>query len=1165
MMDEMVISDNNAYLMAMGEGSRIEVHAADREKESWTQLETTAEAGSNQLVVQEETGWQVGDKIAIASTSDDWEEAEEFTILEISEDGKTITLDGDLEHTHIGETRSYDNGQSGEDHRDWEVEMRAEVALLSRNVTIQGDEDSVEDGFGGHTMIHSGAEQHISGVEYFRMGQEDLLGRYPIHWHMLGDGAEGQYVEGVSVHHSYQKGSTIHGTSNIRYEDNVIYDHVGHGVFFEDGSENNNQIYGNLVFSTRESLTGEPIPTDAEHASSYWIENPNNAFIGNHAAGSESNGFWIFEGLLHGLSAQTFVGESGQLDDLVFISNAGHSTSGDVGAGGTDKILGIDGRLNDDLDFRQLTLSAEFAVIQDFTAYAGTVWNVTHELVVSDSAFTDVRFFARHENYVEDTVFDGASIILYRDGGNQYDDVYAVNGTRFQHISSDHVNTPQALNNVATDGSTFSLLQFLGGQSAGDLNQQVTVDIDGSLTGIAGAFITEADTFKAAPGAFQVAGTGGLVSPYTIGATEVTALGINGDVRILRSDGESVDDLPVSVDERREGDDNEDRSDANYEFFTTSGMERDVAYLIDFDDTPEDLILNLANVREGESVTYEIKNITDIGDVTGGVAVNNLTQFVNSDETAYLHQGSSLFIRIVADRVEVQGDRPVEDLLADYRAFGKIEITGLEEGNAGGAGSRVITADLISAIETMPVRDILPAPSVAAPAVDTNSSYIGYDLKLTEAQAGVADTLGNASFEVNYDVASRTVTISGEFADLASDITMLHLHSGAAGENGDVINGLTFDTQDGRNGTFEESFTLSASEAAAFLDGDTYVNLHTADNMAGALRGQVEVQAAGDFVLDRYDSTSNTTVVTDGMPRWSDASTWDGGAPGMNDIVVVGPGETVVLDETTLVKGIIVNGGELIVEDLPGEAIDLFTDYLLVINGGLFQAGTEDDPLDTDFTLTLEGDDPDMDLEVTQILMGNVANTVFADGEVIEVVETPDPVLPEPEPVLPEPVEPEPVLPEPVDPAPEPIEPETGGPQPSDYANQFFGDDGDNPIRGTSLGDWIDGGAGNDKIFGGGGDDYIIAGSGNDGYVRGGGGANTFEFGLGSEAVKIFDWKDGVDQIALSGGLSFDDLRISSAEYQGITTVSLRTNEGDRLQIRDVDLVDIGQEDFVML
>ena len=61
-MAEMVISDNNAYLMAMGTGSRIEIHGADAQKETWTALDSTAQAGSNQLVVEDSTGWEVGDK-----------------------------------------------------------------------------------------------------------------------------------------------------------------------------------------------------------------------------------------------------------------------------------------------------------------------------------------------------------------------------------------------------------------------------------------------------------------------------------------------------------------------------------------------------------------------------------------------------------------------------------------------------------------------------------------------------------------------------------------------------------------------------------------------------------------------------------------------------------------------------------------------------------------------------------------------------------------------------------------------------------------------------------------------------------------------------------------------------------------------------------------------
>ena len=879
-MSEMIISDNNAYLMAMGEGSRIEIHAADVEKESWTQLESTAEAGSNELVLQDNTGWEVGDKIAIAATGNDWEEAEEFIILSISDDGKTVTLDGDLSFTHRGITESYDNGQTGEDYREWDVEIRAEVALLSRNVTIQGDEDSVEDGYGGHTMVMAGAEQHIEGAEYYRMGQEDILGKYPIHWHMLGD-AEGQYVEGVSIHESYQKGSTIHGTSNIRYEDNVVYDHVGHGVFFEDGSENGNQIIGNLVFSTQESETGEPIPTDGEHASSFWIENPNNVFIGNHAAGSESNGFWIFEGQLHGLSAETFVGEAGDLKDLIFIDNVGHTTCGDGGAGGTDKILGIDGTITDSLDFRQSTLTGEFGIIEGFTAYSGNVWALTHEMVFSDSSFTDVRFFTRHENVIEDSVFDDTQVIIYRDGGAQYNDVFATGNTNFIHLSTDHLNTANAFNNVILDTDADDVV--LSADSAN--NQQVTVDIDGSVTGIPGAFLTPAGyTFAASPGATSHPDVTGLVSAYTIGATEITALGINGTVRILRSDGESVDNLPTSDDSRRAGDDPEDRSDANYEFHTTTGMPRDLAYLLDLPEMPDELTLNLTGVQDGQSVIYEIPGIVGNYRVTDdSVRVNSLDALIASEETAYYRGEESVFVRIVAVNNGVEEGRLTTDLLASFRASDSItmDITGF----TGSSGE--ISQELLDAIARSEPDGTNPEPVIWEP---------------------------------------------------------------------------------------EEEHT------------DT------------------------DFVLERYESTSDTTVVTDDMARWSDASTWGGaGVPGLDDIVVINAGQTVILNEDVFVKGIIVNGGELIIEDDANLEIGLSTDYLLVINGGLFQAGTEDDLLDTDFTLTLEGDDPDMDLHVTQILQSNVENTVFADVETQVVVVEPEP---EPEPIdepgpTPEPVDPD--------------------------------------------------------------------------------------------------------------------------------------------------------------
>src|SRR6056297_3638918 len=80
------IENNNAYLMAMGHGASIEIHVDDAAKESWTQLDQTAQAGDTQLAFSEATGWQVGDRISVASTDFDADQAEEFTITGVSAD-----------------------------------------------------------------------------------------------------------------------------------------------------------------------------------------------------------------------------------------------------------------------------------------------------------------------------------------------------------------------------------------------------------------------------------------------------------------------------------------------------------------------------------------------------------------------------------------------------------------------------------------------------------------------------------------------------------------------------------------------------------------------------------------------------------------------------------------------------------------------------------------------------------------------------------------------------------------------------------------------------------------------------------------------------------------------------------------------------------------------
>ena len=65
---------------------------------------------------------------------------------------------------------------------------------------------------------------------------------------------------------------------------------MGHTVFIEDAAETKNYIAHNLVILTKASHS--LLNTDSTPAC-FWITNPDNIFIGNHAAGSDRYGYWF--------------------------------------------------------------------------------------------------------------------------------------------------------------------------------------------------------------------------------------------------------------------------------------------------------------------------------------------------------------------------------------------------------------------------------------------------------------------------------------------------------------------------------------------------------------------------------------------------------------------------------------------------------------------------------------------------------------------------------------------------------------------------------------------------------------------------------------------------------------------------------------------------------
>jgi hypothetical protein len=352
-------SSGTKFLMAM-DGGTLSLHGASREKRSWTKLDANAFAGDTTLTVEDaNTGWEVGDRIAIGPSGYDYRDAADVIITAI--EGAEITFEPPLHADHWGERQFYGGTM---------VDQRAPVGLLSRNIRIQGAEDSLIPrselsdfpgygpytdlpmdlplNFGAHVMIMGGlggrpkAFGYVEGVEFTRSGQVSLQGRYTFHWHWVGD-ADGQYFRNSSIHHAFHRGVNVHRTANVVVADNVTYKVNNHNyVWAEDGhdTEANNQFLRNLAIhvlrqshseyplafgdrGTQANRVGtgpDPVKQEEWRASGFWGRNPIHTLEGNHVAGVR-DGMGYFYDIGGGSAFEP------RLDLFMFRDNTVHSVS----------------------------------------------------------------------------------------------------------------------------------------------------------------------------------------------------------------------------------------------------------------------------------------------------------------------------------------------------------------------------------------------------------------------------------------------------------------------------------------------------------------------------------------------------------------------------------------------------------------------------------------------------------------------------------------------------------------------------------------------------------------------------------------------------------------------------------------------------------------------
>jgi len=161
-----------------------------QERFTWTRLSATAPRGATFLDLRASTDWKKGDELVLAPTDYHHEQAEQLVVksVEKRKDGDRVHLTKALLYDHWGAGYTVD-AKGTPHHNRYISEMSAEVGLLSRNVIVQGDEQTYDIQFGAHIFMHSNGDESLLGrlenTEVRMAGQGFFLGRYAVHFHLV--------------------------------------------------------------------------------------------------------------------------------------------------------------------------------------------------------------------------------------------------------------------------------------------------------------------------------------------------------------------------------------------------------------------------------------------------------------------------------------------------------------------------------------------------------------------------------------------------------------------------------------------------------------------------------------------------------------------------------------------------------------------------------------------------------------------------------------------------------------------------------------------------------------------------------------------------------------------------------------------------------------------
>ncbi len=241
------------------DGGTLALYGADVGS-AWTRLAAPANPGASKITLEAPVAWPLGSEIAVLGASNNEQESRRIKAIE----GSTLTLDRPLEKAHRSEEG-----------------LRSEVALLGRNISIQG----VGGGMGASVHALNHAAVTLKNTELVGLGRSGVAGQYTL----FLDGVSDSVIASNVIRDSDNRCVTLRQASGARLEGNVAIDVSGHCFATEDGAETDNAFSGNLVAHVRAGA----LPHDGMPAA-FLLRHPGNRLEGNVAVGSAGFGYWYW-------------------------------------------------------------------------------------------------------------------------------------------------------------------------------------------------------------------------------------------------------------------------------------------------------------------------------------------------------------------------------------------------------------------------------------------------------------------------------------------------------------------------------------------------------------------------------------------------------------------------------------------------------------------------------------------------------------------------------------------------------------------------------------------------------------------------------------------------------------------------------------------------------